>query len=278
MTLRDEHLEELAALHAFDLLEGDERAAFERQLVGDSDLQRQVNELREAGMRLGLTAAAPPPPAHLRARVLASAGSPPARVVAFPTATWWGWSIAAVLALSTLVFSSLFLQTKSVLALEREQTDLLRLTQQQLAQNLEAEQLLSAAQIAALQNAEARVAQLALEADVAQLKITSLASLLGDSPEAQAIAVWHPAQQRGVLTVDKMPALAEDRDYQLWVIDPAYETPVDGGVFRVDPATGRARVDFTPDRPVAEVTTFAVSLERKGGVPVAEGPMVLLSL
>jgi anti-sigma-K factor RskA len=74
-----------------------------------------------------------------------------------------------------------------------------------------------------------------------------------------------------------MPALAEGKDYQLWLVDPQYPIPVDGGVFTVNPATGEAHVAFKAGKPVKSVTKFAVSLERKGGVPKAEGPMVLLS-
>jgi anti-sigma-K factor RskA len=277
MNTHEPDIEELAALHAFDLLEGTERAAFEEQLQHDGALRRQVDELREAGMRIGLTASAPPPPARLRDRVLSSVNSAP-KVVAFPGGQWWGWSVAALLAVSTVGLAALYLQTKAVLDLEREAAALLDLERQHLAQSLEAERLLATAQINAWQQAEARVAQLELEADVAQLRIASLSSQLGERPDARAVAVWHPAQQRGVLTVDRLPALAGDRDYQLWVIDPAYATPVDGGVFQVDPTTGATRIEFLTDRPVAEAKAFAVSLERKGGVPVAEGPMVLLSL
>jgi anti-sigma-K factor RskA len=77
--------------------------------------------------------------------------------------------------------------------------------------------------------------------------------------------------------VEKLPALAEDKDYQLWLVDPQYPTPVDGGTFTVDPATGDARVTFKANKPIRSVAKFAVSLEKKGGVPKAEGPMVLLS-
>jgi anti-sigma-K factor RskA len=51
---------------------------------------------------------------------------------------------------------------------------------------------------------------------------------------------------------------------------------VDGGVFTVDPVTGEARLIFHAKQPVASVNAFAVTLERKGGVPKAEGPFVLL--
>ncbi|MBS0663409.1 MAG: anti-sigma factor [Verrucomicrobia bacterium] len=114
------------------------------------------------------------------------------------------------------------------------------------------------------------------EADLANFKIATLASLLGNSPQAVAVAVWNPARQEGVLRVEHLPPLTPDHDYQLWLIDPQYPIPVDGGVFTVNPATGDARVQFKADKPVKTVAKFAVSLERKGGVAKAEGPMVLL--
>ncbi len=118
--------------------------------------------------------------------------------------------------------------------------------------------------------------QLAAQGTLADYKIAALASLLGNSPQALAVAVWNPANQEGVLTVQQLPALSADQDYQLWIVDPQYPIPVDGGVFRVDPTTGEARLNFRPNLPVKTVAKFAVSLERKGGVPKAEGPMVLI--
>ena len=104
----------------------------------------------------------------------------------------------------------------------------------------------------------------------------ALASLLKNSPQALAVAVWNPDKQEGVLKVEKLPALATDQDYQLWVVDPQYPNPVDGGVFTVDAQTGEARFQFKSKQPVKSINAFAVTLERKGGVPKAEGPFVLL--
>jgi len=118
--------------------------------------------------------------------------------------------------------------------------------------------------------------RLRVEGDLAQFKIATLASLAGNSPHALAVAVSNPKTQQGVLRVEKLPALASDKDYQLWLIDPAYPAPVDGGVFTVDPATGHAQISFKPTRPVNNAAKFAVSLERKGGVPKVEGPIILM--
>lgn len=131
-----------------------------------------------------------------------------------------------------------------------------------------------------LGEAKDRVAALTTElkkqGDLAELKITALASLLKNSPQALAVAVWDPAKQEGVLSVEKLPALLANQDYQLWVVDPHYPNPVDGGVFTVDPQTGSARLSFHAKQSVTAINAFAVTLERKGGVPKAEGPFVLL--
>ena len=89
------------------------------------------------------------------------------------------------------------------------------------------------------------------------------------------IAVWDPEQQLGLLTMEKLPAIADTQDYQIWIVDPAYPNPVDGGVFHVS-QSGRVILPFKPAQPVTQAAAFAISLEKKGGVPVAVGPIVLL--
>jgi anti-sigma-K factor RskA len=101
--------------------------------------------------------------------------------------------------------------------------------------------------------------------------------MLGNSPAALAVAVWDPTREQGVLAVSKLPALASEKDYQLWVIDKQYPSPVSAGVFVVDPVTGEAHIVFRADKPVKSIAKFAVSLERKGGSPSPEGPIVLVS-
>ena len=74
-------------------------------------------------------------------------------------------------------------------------------------------------------------------------------------------------QTRRGVSVEQLPALLES-DYQLWVVDPQYPNPVDGGVFAVDAQTGgRCR-----SRPASR---WAVSLrghaERKEACPRPRG-------
>ena len=117
--------------------------------------------------------------------------------------------------------------------------------------------------------------QLGTQGDLAQFEIARLAPNTDNLSPAIAIAVWNPAKQEGILRVDSLPAPGADKDYQLWVFDPAYPDPVDAGVFAVDPPTGHAHISFKPNQRVDNAKSFAVTLERKGGAPKAEGPIVL---
>lgn len=110
--------------------------------------------------------------------------------------------------------------------------------------------------------------------DLARLKVSALAPPAGNTDGTRAIAVWDPAPQAGLLTSENLPAIAGSQDYQIWITDPAYRNPVNGGVFHVTTG-GRVALAFKPDQPVTRPTAFAISLEKKGGVLHAEGPLVL---
>lgn len=110
---------------------------------------------------------------------------------------------------------------------------------------------------------------------LAQVQIASLTSKLKSAPDANAVVVWDEKKQRGILKVTQLPRNDSDRDYQIWMVDPKYRQPVDAGVFHVSNDKS-LRVPFQPSSPISEVKGFAISLERKGGVTKAEGPIVLL--
>jgi anti-sigma-K factor RskA len=277
----DERHQEAAALYALDLLEGAERTAFESVLASDRELRRLVDQLRETSANIALLATPAEPSAFLRERILADVAdrSPTSadHTIPFRLPFWAGWAAASVFIIATGYFAGVNFNTRSQFGALRESERLSRIEAQNLSNQLEAERLISRRQIDSLRLAQADIAELKQQNALADLKIDSLASLVANTPDARAIAVWNPHTQEGILTVTKLPALADGKDYQLWVVDPQYPIPVDGGVFQVDPVTGEARVTFKPNKPVATVAKFAVSLERKGGVPKAEGTMMLLS-
>lgn len=90
--------------------------------------------------------------------------------------------------------------------------------------------------------------------------------------------VWSTARQEGCLRlVGLTPNDPVTEHYQLWIVDPTRDRePVDGGVFDVPAATevltpiaARLRVD-SPE-------LFAITLEKRGGVVVSEGPLLVVA-
>ncbi|MES2569795.1 MAG: anti-sigma factor, partial [Verrucomicrobiota bacterium] len=108
------------------------------------------------------------------------------------------------------------------------------------------------------------------------MRIATLTSQLENSPISVGSVAWDGKTNRGYLTVQKLPPLEPHQDYQLWIIDPKYPQPVDGGIVRVDEG-GNAQLTFTVQMPIRSIDKFAISRERRGGVSLAEGPMVLAS-
>ena len=98
------------------------------------------------------------------------------------------------------------------------------------------------------------------------LRIAMLNSLLADAPKAIAVSLWDNEQQKGVFVVQNLKPLPTDKDYQLWVMDPKYPTPVSAGVFQVD-EQGNVRIQFKAGKPITAADKFAVTMEPKGGLP-----------
>ncbi|MBA4136484.1 MAG: hypothetical protein C0518_04120 [Opitutus sp.] len=283
--MSSERHEELAALYVLDLLEGAERQAFETELSTRAEFRALVEQLRRTTAELAFAVPQVEPPAALKAAIFSAIDAQPARsatapdhaaaaggaaeILPFSLGRVLPWAAAACFALAAVWFgvrATALRAENDSLRTQRELAEVAyRMAQSQLAERT----LLAERMIADLG------AQLQHSEDLSRLKITALASLLGNTAEAKAIAVWDPEQQAGLLTVEKLPAIAAEQDYQIWVIDPQYPIPVDGGVFKPD-ATGRATLTFKGDKPVKNVAAFAISLEKKGGVPKAEGPLVLL--
>ncbi len=191
------------------------------------------------------------------------------KVVTFPLLKLAPWALAAALALAATWFASQNATLRSENSNLRTERQLAEVAYKMAQNQLTERSLLAENMINNLGN------KLRRSEDLARLKVSALASLVGNTKEAQAIAVWDPEQQTGLLTVEKLPAIAETQDYQIWVVDPAYPNPVNGGVFHVTD-DGKVALAFKPDQPVTQATAFAISLEKKGGVPKAEGTIVML--
>ena len=285
----DEQLEEQASLYALGVLEPAEKTAFEDQLAGNEELQRLVDDL--SAVAASIAHSAPPrlPPPHVEAAILREIRSAKSAAPAFAAARWIPWAIAAALALST---AALFV-SREKMASKVTQLEAAQQHAQAEAGRFATERDRVATKAAELEKREAeartKIATLGFERErlakelarlqerdsLSQMQIATLTSKLAEAPKATAFVIWDAENQRGVLTAVDVPPNAADHDYQLWVVDPKYQIPVDAGVFSVK-SGGTTKILFKPKQPVASADAFAISLERKGGVPKAEGPIVLV--
>jgi hypothetical protein len=203
----------------------------------------------------------------------------------FRLPAWIPWLFAAMLAVVCAWFCLRDLETRAEIARLRSEQTLssfeARMTRNQLlAERLIANRQLADQQTVLTQQArqiDALSGELKAGAGLARNQIVTFVPAAGNSTETQAVAVWNPTTGHGLLQVSRLPAPAAERDYQLWVIDSSDPVPVEGGVFSVDPETGAARVEFRLGRPAGAAARFALSLERKGGAPKPEGPIMLVS-
>lgn len=266
----DERLQELASLYAVGALPSDEAAAFEAEMNSNMELSELVADYEAAAASLAGDLTAQNPPSHLRREILSAAKADKAPQPARPPGlgTWIPWALAACLA---VVAGMLALQ------LPARNAELRRLADAEariasLATDLDSRENVLRETRAELEAARLAVAELKKRNAVAEMQVATLTSKL-DSSYLASIA-WDENAQEGILHVRRLPETDRGKAYQLWVIDPNKATPVSGGVFTVNP-DGSAVVHFAPTQQVSPNSKFAVSVEKAGGVDVAEGPIVL---
>ncbi len=89
-------------------------------------------------------------------------------------------------------------------------------------------------------------------------------------PDALTLVYWNPSSEEVYVQVDHMHIPSEELQYQLWAIVDG--KAIDAGVFEVGPDS----TDLQKMKPMKEADAFVVTLEKRGGVPVAEGEIYAL--
>lgn len=215
-----------------------------------------------------------PPPPELRARVLAAAVALPqesadarrAPVLGSTqshdgaVANRWPWLLAAAAALVAVTASLGWWSARN--EIERLQSTIAEL-------RTTAATMLNVRADADREQADRRRA-----ASILSAQDVTHTTLAGVAPAAAARARVYVSPTRGLLfAAEGLPALPDDRVYQLWTI--VGGQPVNGGVFTLEPS-GRAQV--LTDAPGGAADAFAVTVEPAGGVPAPTGPKVLLGV
>jgi Anti-sigma-K factor rskA, C-terminal len=91
--------------------------------------------------------------------------------------------------------------------------------------------------------------------------------------------VWSSERQEGYMLLAGLPAPTADKQYQLWIVDKDRDAthPVDGGVFeyRRQDASEKAIIPIRAALDCPSPDVFALTLERRGGVVVSKGPLLV---
>jgi anti-sigma-K factor RskA len=232
-----EEQQDQAALYVLGLLEPHEAAAFESELNANSELRDIARELREAAGVVAMAAPTQTPPASQKQRIKREIAAKSEESAPISMQRHqFGW-VPWAIAAALAIFCGL-------LAFDRVRLE------RQLANVRAADPLM-------------------------QTTFFALAPSAPAPPDAKATVAWQPGRQSGVIRISNLPAPQSGKDYQLWVVDAEHKDPISAGIVRVD-KNGVAQVRFKPVEKAEHVKAFAISLEREGGVPKKEGPILLV--
>jgi anti-sigma-K factor RskA len=272
----DPRYDALAEL-ALGTLPEPERQALEQWVASDPQAQAELRAVRETLGALAVIAPRLDPPAHLRDRVIAIAGTSdagaastgrgaramaadraaPGSPAGWATAGWWLAAASTLLAIGLGVYARQLRDERGQLAAALETTSARLAT-------VEAE----------VRDSRTRLLRAQAETSILAAPDLRRIDLAGQAPAPRAVAraFWSRAQGL-VLTATRLPDLPRGRTYQLWVLTSG--APVSAGLFKGDAAGGASAVFDTPvGLPVPQ--GLAVSIEPEGGVAAPSGDIILV--
>ena len=275
--------QEQIALHALDALTPEEVRLLESEWRYDPRLREEHAELADVAAELARLLPPETPPAEVREQLLATLKrkrrakvTPISVAMGVVRSPWIAWAAAAVIAVSAAglwtanreLSNRVTTLVKSEVAAQGEVAEARKQQEQLKSQVAEADGKYSKL----LTEAE----QLRKGIAVASMEVAMLRASVKRYEEGEVLVVWDQSKQEGLIKLAHMPTVQPGKDYQLWVICKQQRAPVNAGVVKVD-EKGEATVIFHPVKHIAEVAKFAVSLEKEGGVPEVEGPVILAS-
>ncbi|PZR80137.1 MAG: hypothetical protein DLM52_00005 [Chthoniobacterales bacterium] len=232
-----DELQDQASLYALDALDPAEVAVFERTLDTNKELQELVRQLRESAGAMAYGATAICPSAELRMRILDRI-SAEAQRTRLPAESKMSksWLPWAIAAVLALFCG--------ILAFDRVRLQ---------------------GEIAAVRSAD----------PLSRVVVVPLATTPAAKAASKGSVVWEQQRQSGMLKLTNMPSPDPGKDYQLWIVDAEHKDPISAGIVRVSPE-GVAEWRFKPSDVANHIKAFAISVEREGGVPKKEGPIVMV--
>lgn len=259
MSVHEQFAEDLA-LYALDALQGAERTNLEKHLESCSSCRRELEDLRGDMALLALSAAGPHPPQRSRERLMkaiaddkqSEAASSPRFAVAAddsPSSSSWGggWfgRIGWASAVAALIVGAAWVNNT------QRKNDALQ-------QEIASLRVKSDQESAELQRVRAEFN--ALTGPGSQ-QVTLVAA--AQKPQPQGKALYVESSGKLLFIASNMPALPEDRAYELWIL-PVEGKPVPAGLFRPD-NKGSGVVVNPPIPAGTRAKGFAITVEARTG-------------
>lgn len=188
--------------------------------------------------------------------------APPAAVYALPSFVppWLGWLVATLCFFAAVFFAAKSFNVRGHLQSSLESERVARLEAGTLKNLLEAERILSRAQLN-------RLAQSGLD----RLVILPLISPSDASVSFQGIIALNPSLREGIIIISNLPSSPAGKVYHVWAT-PETSDPLHLGNFPLAPESTDTRVTFTLP---SDIRTFKITLDPESAPPSPESPTVL---
>jgi hypothetical protein len=176
-----------------------------------------------------------------------------------------GWFVAFAAGLLAAVLDSQNFALKTTLRLKQTEVELALIESQSLKQQLAAERILAARQIADLTRSNA---------DAGSLTLVLLCPPRTDTTGVAAVIAWQPSTRSGVFSSCQLPPPNPDEGYTLW-IEGSNGQRVSAGPIAISPGQ-TTKVDFKVPQQVDRPVKFVLTRERRGDVSLPSDVIVLI--
>ena len=174
-----------------------------------------------------------------------------------------GWLAAFALGVFAALLACRDFELTTTVRIMQNEAELAQVEAQSLKQQLDAERILAARQIADLK------AQSANE----PFTLVNLAAPQSSETKCSATVVWQPATQTGTFISNQLPLPAPDEEYRLWFEDTAAQT-VSAGCITVA-SIGMTQIQFRTEQPIKNIARITLTREHKGAASPSSGPILL---
>jgi len=263
----NDRIEELISAYTVGVLDGDDLIEVENYIKSNPEKYKKLieeNELAFSQIAHALKSESPRP--ELRDRLLSDIKPKPEIIKPEINVPFWQRFRPLTLGLGTaaaLVIIALFANNYSLdTALQQQQTRVVEL-----------ESLLSEqeSELALLRESLGEKTEMLAFLENPEVVVINLVKT---EPNLKAVGrvLWNPGDDEAIFYGLNLPQVAEGKTYQLWAITDG--KPKSAGVFNVDDKGNKA-LHIKSLKDIGDISTFAVSLEPAGGVPLPTGKIFL---